>query len=433
MGSSGANSSALQPYQFAVSTYGAKGDNTTDDTAAINAAVTAAYNYGTSTGTYYAEVLFNAGTYLVSSPATQGGTTFGNAQIPLPVLPTTGQKFTLVLRGAVDTAGLWHWQQTTPQIGGVTIRSTNVGSNDPTFGEASVIGGPTPAQGYGQAAALFSNMLIVVDGVQVVVPNDPHVCGFDFAGVAEMHVVNAAVKANATPATVTAPTQSWQFGLRACDNNNNDYCVIDQYTAEGQNYGLVSNEHLVANEIACIYCVAAVEHGRGSDTSHGAVINYLSAESCQVGLGAVLGSYPCKILVRLLDWEGGTGGFAGFAVINDGPNRLLGDVSVTTVGTATHLAAGTGAFAVNGATNVRIYDLTRQAGNAGVTAVPTSAAATLNPYFRDAYVTIIGGTVSAIAVDGQTLGITSGSVVVPTNKTITLTYTVAPSWTWTLL
>lgn len=419
---------------YNVMLYGAKGDNTTDDTAAINSAVTAAYNAGVAAGTFYAEVYFPPARYLVAGVTTQGGTTFGNAQIPLPVPAVTGQKFTMVFRGGRDNAGLWHWQQTTAQVSGSVLRSTLVGTNDVTFGEASVIGGPTPAQGYGQAASLFSNMLLVVDGINIVVPNDPHVCGVDAAGIAELHVINLSVKANATPATVTAPTQAWQVGLRCPDNNNNDYTVIDQYTCEGMNYGLIANEHMVANEIACIYCVAAVEAGRGAATSHGSKIRYLSAESCQVGLGAVLGSFPVKIDVDLLDWEGGSGGFANFAVINDAPNRLYGTVAVTTVGVATHLTSGTGGYTVNGATNLRVYDMARQAGNAGTVATPSSGVATLNPLFRDSYVnlSVTGGTITAVVIDAQTLAGVPTQVFVPTNKSITVTYTGTLSWTWTI-
>ncbi|HUC21032.1 MAG TPA: hypothetical protein VMR98_06110, partial [Candidatus Polarisedimenticolaceae bacterium] len=55
------------------------------------------------------------------------------------------------------------------------------------------------------------------------------------------------------------------------------------------------------------------------------------------------------------------------------------------------------------------------------------------PIFRDAAVVITAGTVSVIAVDGAVTGLTSGTVIVPSGKTITLTYSAAPTWTWTLL
>jgi hypothetical protein len=50
-----------------------------------------------------------------------------------------------------------------------------------------------------------------------------------------------------------------------------------------------------------------------------------------------------------------------------------------------------------------------------------------------AMVYVSGGTVSAIAVDGTTTGLTSGAFLVRPMGTITLTYSVAPTWVWQAL
>ena len=65
-------------------------------------------------------------------------------------------------------------------------------------------------------------------------------------------------------------------------------------------------------------------------------------------------------------------------------------------------------------------------------AIPASGAVFANPVAGvDCMVYINGGTVSAIAVGGQTLtGVTSGAVRVPAYGSITLTYSAAPTWTW---
>ncbi|MFB8182621.1 right-handed parallel beta-helix repeat-containing protein [Streptomyces sp. NPDC055966] len=64
--------------------------------------------------------------------------------------------------------------------------------------------------------------------------------------------------------------------------------------------------------------------------------------------------------------------------------------------------------------------------------VPASGTPYANTLNADAMVTIVGGTVSAIAVGGQPTGLTTtpATVRVPAGQTITLTYTVAPTWTW---
>lgn len=71
-------------------------------------------------------------------------------------------------------------------------------------------------------------------------------------------------------------------------------------------------------------------------------------------------------------------------------------------------------------------------GAVGPPAVPTSGTALVNPYGIDATVYLAGGTISAVAVGGIATGITAtpATVRVPAGQSITLTYTVAPTWTW---
>lgn len=62
--------------------------------------------------------------------------------------------------------------------------------------------------------------------------------------------------------------------------------------------------------------------------------------------------------------------------------------------------------------------------------VPASGRAHTNDSGYDAVVYVTGGTVSAVALDGVTTGLTSGPFEVPANHTITVTYTSAPGWVW---
>jgi len=87
---------------------------------------------------------------------------------------------------------------------------------------------------------------------------------------------------------------------------------------------------------------------------------------------------------------------------------------------------------VTGGANVRMINMRQVSGVATAPGIPATTVAFQNPFWRDATVTVTGGAVTVIAVSGTALGITSGSFLVPSGKTVTLTYTVAPTWKWVL-
>ena len=90
---------------------------------------------------------------------------------------------------------------------------------------------------------------------------------------------------------------------------------------------------------------------------------------------------------------------------------------------------------VNGAGNLKIVNDNRGPGNwSGKPSVPTSGTDQQNTAWRDAVVSIMGGTVTDVKVDGVTVATGSNTtVVVPSGKNIKLTYSSAPTWAWTLL
>lgn len=66
----------------------------------------------------------------------------------------------------------------------------------------------------------------------------------------------------------------------------------------------------------------------------------------------------------------------------------------------------------------------------GQPAVPATTVAYTNILNADATAFITGGTVTVIAIGGQATGLTAGTFRVPAGQTITLTYSVAPTWLW---
>ena len=66
----------------------------------------------------------------------------------------------------------------------------------------------------------------------------------------------------------------------------------------------------------------------------------------------------------------------------------------------------------------------------GPPVVPASTVAYTNVYEADCMVFVTGGTVTVIAIDGVATGLIAGSFHVPRSSTITITYTVVPTWVW---
>ena len=421
----------VESHVFNVMAYGAKGDGATDDTAAINAAVSAAYAAGVADSSFYAVVYFPPAQYLLSGATTASSSNKGNAQIPLPVRAVAGQKFVLVLRGVRSSTALPHWQQTTPQKSGSVLISTITQNVDGTFGPPSVIGGPTPAQGYGQATGLFSNIQVVIDGISVSVPADPKTMCFDLSGCAEANIISASANAATTPGLgmPTAPTHSWAVGLYMPHTRNNDLCLVQDYSCEGMYFGMILSEHSTVLHAQIVYCNTGIDILDGEDLVY---IGHCSVELCNVFLWAEdLGGRSNKVKIEALDIETtNSGAFAMTSIVYDPSNLLRGEINVHTLDTN---GTTDDAPTVVGGSKVRIINSTQAPGIVTAPGVPSSTVALQNPFWRDAAVTVSGGTVTAIAIDSTASGLTSGTVIIPSGHSIKLTYSSAPTWVWALL
>lgn len=409
---------------FNVMNYGAVGDGTTDDTAAIKTTINTAVTAAQANGTFYAEVYFPPAIYLVSGALTKGGATHGNAQIPLPVIAPTAGKVTLVLRGVVDASGLPHWQQTAHQLNGAVLKTTVTETMDNTNGEASVIGGPTPQLGYGlSAGTLFNNMYIIIDGLEIMAPNSHAsgwISGFDFRGMAEARVKSASVFLDATPNTVLIPDGSgYEFGLAMPFPANNDLSIIDTFSCEGFTYGMWIGEHCQVGSIRAVYCydgivnIGSYENSGGEQ--HGSFIAYASVEVCH---NAFVLASAGKVVCSVLDVETCTQHIVDASATSTGYIGITGIIS---------------SLVISDPTKLEIKYLDQAPGTVTAPGIPASTTTFRNPFWRDAAVIISSGTVTAISVDGVVTGITSGTIFVPSGKNVAITYSVAPSWKWMLL
>lgn len=390
-----------------------------DDSKAITEAIEAAITEAIANGTNYAEVLFKAGTYFCERETVKGGTTKGNSQIPLPVMPVIGPGMTLVLRGLQDASPISYFESTSLARRGAVIRTTLTGQSfNAEWGAPSILGGPTP-QGIGVG---WSNMLVVVNGLTIEAPKNPTLVGCDFRKIAEANVPNMALRVQATPTELAAekPSHELGIGLYMPIANNGNNANIGVLTAEGWYYGAAISDHCSITRLLAVYSHSGLFIAEPTLHSQGAVIRYLSIVNAVNGIEAAEtegATFPLEVLLYQAEEISGES-------IVDKKNVLVGQVNFN--------EGQNGASPkVSGATRLRIIDLNKPQGAATGAPAPESGVATKNPYWRDAFVTISGA--EKVSVDGAEQASTA-AVLVPTGKSITPTKKAAEAlaWKWTL-
>jgi hypothetical protein len=179
--------------------------------------------------------------------------------------------------------------------------------------------------------------------------------------------------------------------------------------------------------------------GQHDQHPHNARIDYLSVEACvnTMGLrGSPGGNF--KVDVGLIDNESTGAIFDGNSLICGtvivGKNQTPAKASTSTFPFTNWLGSG------SGGTQMTLInrDITTGA-IASPPTVPSTTVALQNQFLRNCAVVVTAGSGStcAVAVDGGALCTIAASaiatVMVPAGRTITPTYTSAPTWAWTAL
>ena len=300
------------PWRFVVgpdaaAQYFAAGDGSTDDTAAFTNAIAAAVTYGASNGGVGLVNVESPGAYyaikgaLVNSGSSGGAK--GNAQIPIPVNAPGGNKVKLVIRGLGGPGQAWPmWTQTATPWGGIPLVSNGVfgngtlqGNSLNSYGDAVVIGGPNPVNGYGTSAALYNNVTVVLEGISVVTGLSTTGLGYgavDLSGTSQAHLLDFACGANTTyentwAGSGNAGLGNFSRGIIIPAPGNNDTCILRNVTVYGgYNYGILLTEHCVADALRVLYCGGALcpvgQYTDGSGAAHAIKVLQASVEDCNV-------------------------------------------------------------------------------------------------------------------------------------------------------
>lgn len=427
----------------------------TDDTAAFNAAMSAGKTYAEAHNYAFTLALQDRLYGIAGLTKTNDGNIIYNTSVPIP-RPTNnnGRKLVVTIKGPARNSHHDYWNATVPSIAGAAILCFQFGTGtlDPTYLYQSVFGAGIPVAAgssmaqpldTGHANPVFINHKPVFRNVQVVLPVYTHVTAFDFqystgayADACSAYAFACVLYGNGV--ILLNQYHSALFGgqlgcgMRLPLAGNNADVQVPDLEVVGLAAALSTpSEHTTIGNLKA-FMAGTVLSITGSTNGHGLVIERVTAEGYQGGLRNGLTNQPGKVPVFIGLWNtessanaDGGGGYD----IYDPSNTLIGEIHW-----ANTVDAGHQFPVVNGASNVRIVCESVYRGLQTAPALPGSTVAFQNPFWRDAKVTVTGGTVTGVAVNGVTEATTTGGTfLVPTGGTITLTYSVAPSWSWRLL
>jgi len=383
----------------------------TDDTAAIQACMTAAAAYAAANNSK-SELVFDPALYILATAPTVGGAFNGNCVLPLPSVPNGSPKAVVGLRGLIpDVADLPVYQQTWPQVSGTCLAYIGpAGTNNGTYGPAHVFGTPTLTSVYVTESGNIpgtTNIKASFDSFRIVVPWAGGIGGIDLFSAAQGGTYRVNVQALGTVPSGTGWTQiaangpltnQFGWGLRESAAGNNAVSYTEQYTAEGLCYGWGTSEHNVGVDVFVAYCVTGFESYAGNSIAmvHNAHILSGGVELSTNAIGALDGTV--RIDCDNLRTESTS------KVIFDPSNRLQGRCVVRDQNAGGAYKSGW----ANSGTGMVLYNAMTQPGplSAGATGdpgVPATTVAWTNFYYKEADIefSLAGGTLTSLTITGQ--------------------------------
>jgi hypothetical protein len=364
----------------------------TDDTAAINSAITAANTYAQTfspstpgSGNYFFEIVFGNKIYILAGAPTQTTTpVIMNAQIPLPYPALNGStpKLIIQLTGAGDAGSNQMWDGLIPTIQATALVSMLNPSNAiGQFGPPSVIGSANA--GIGLTGLDFTNVKVSIKNLSVWCPLYTNLTAFDLRYVAGARAVCSSAHIFAPVGYATGAvgpllknmTTDSNFlitngrGFRFPVVTNNDDSTMDDVAVGGYELAFDVSDHFTAGRMAAVNCDVIMLFNPAqspSGISHGIFIQSMSAEVYNGGF-LVQGGAGVSVQVDI-NWDAECTGVT--YDLSDTGNSLHG------IFTWRDPADASRGMTVNGAANLTIVNAETGATKLGGAMIPKDNALT---------------------------------------------------------
>lgn len=393
----------------------------TDDTAALQATINAAFAYGQQHGVGIVSIPPSTGLfYGVAGPLVAGGATAANGQLVIPPQADTALKVELILLGVTDGGTTRHWHQKMPQMSGSTLVSFGVfptataqTNSLVASGNPAVISGQTGAYGYGGNSLLYSNVLLRLQNLTVYSPHSENgwtYCALNAHGLAAVALENVGfgttgLYSNADFSNPNGFSAGLSVGVILPSAGNNDNNMLHNVICHGgYTRGIYLTEHTDWTNGVVLYCWSGLGlignyddggsgHGNpGVGASHGISYRQISIEGCNqdleiIGVGQ---SGIGPMISGLFDTEGASEirGQADALAAACGEVHLMGNGGTPPV--------------IDNPTNLAVIcDFEFPGPVASPPAIPINTAL-ISPYGRRATITLTGGTgITSVQVSGM--------------------------------